>query len=95
MSARFAGCPNSRHKIRIGFNNFKSTALQSLWNVIGDVIAVIRLVEHAPEVLHHSAKCGAVIQLNRISEDQHTTRLQHAPGLIQHLLARLTREFME
>ena len=52
-------------------------------------------MENAPEVLHHSAKCGAVIQLNRICKHQHATGLQHAPSLIEHLLAGLARELME
>ena len=56
LRARFACRPNPRHEVGFCGDSFEPCCRQACVDVVTDVIAVVRLMEDAPEVLHHSGE---------------------------------------
>ena len=60
----FDGCPHPGHEMRFGVYITEASIFETLVNVITDEIAVVRLVKHAPEIVHGNIELGRILQLH-------------------------------
>ena len=76
-------------------DGLKACLLQPPINGVTDVVAVIGLVEHAAKVFHRRTELGGIGQLHRVGQGENPTWFQQAETLVEHVLARLAREFVQ